>query len=201
MPFNEFTRLDKSALTFSFVLVLLFPRIFLISPAIYWITLRVIQSLPTKEQARSQLSIEAELPFFGQILAALISTGANLLTALEVVTPLLTSDLHRRATRTIDLLKVGASPSMAWLEWKEDPATCDWVGALVRAQERGRPIANLLRVSALSLVDQRSRRARMQVSKLGVKLSLPIGICFLPAFIFGAILPIVISFFSTLKFF
>ena len=163
--------------------------------------MRVIQSLPTKDQAQSQLSLEAELPFFGQILAALIATGANLLTALEVVTPLLTSDLHRRATRTIDLLKVGASPSMAWLEWKEDPATRDWVGGLVRAQERGRPIANLLRVSALSLVDQRSRRARMQVSKLGVKLSLPIGICFLPAFIFGAILPIVISFFSTLKFF
>ena len=167
----------------------------------YWVTLRVIQSLPTKEQLRSQLSVESELPFFGQILAALIASGANLLTALEVITPLLTSDLGRRATRTIDLLKVGASPSMAWLEWKEDPLTCDWVGGLVRAQERGRPIANLLRVSALSLVDQRSRRARMQVSKLGVKLSLPIGICFLPAFIFGAIVPIVITFFSTLKFF
>ena len=186
---------------FSFVLVLLFPKTFLISPVMYWVTLRVIQSLPTKDQARSQLSIEAELPFFGQILAALIAAGANLLTALEVLTPLLTSDLQRRASRTIDLLKVGASPSMAWQEWKEDPVTCDWVGGLVRAQERGRPIANLLRVSALSLVDQRSRRARMQVSKLGVKLSLPIGICFLPAFIFGAIVPIVITFFSTLKFF
>ena len=189
------------ALIFSFVLVLLFPKIFLISPVIYWITLRVIQSLPTKEQLRSQLSVESELPFFVQILAALIAAGANLLTALEVLTPLLTSDLGRRATRTIDLLKVGASPSMAWQEWKEDPVTCDWVGGLVRAQERGRPIVNLLRVSALSLVDQRSRRARMQVSKLGVKLSLPIGICFLPAFIFGAIVPIVITFFSTLKFF
>jgi len=189
------------ALIFSFVLVLLLPKIFLISPVIYWITLRVIQSLPTKEQLRSQLSVESELPFFVQILAALIAAGANLLTALEVLTPLLTSDLQRRASRTIDLLKVGASPSMAWQEWKEDPVTCDWVGGLVRAQERGRPIANLLRVSALSLVDQRSRRARMQVSKLGVKLSLPIGICFLPAFIFGAIVPIVITFFSTLKFF
>lgn len=186
---------------FSFVLVLIFPKILLISPAIYWFTLRVIQSLPSKEQARSHLAIEAELPFFGQILAALITAGANLLTALEVVTPLLTSDLQRRAVRTIDLLKVGASPSMAWQEWKEDPVTCDWVGGLVRAQERGRPLANLLRVSAVSLTEHRHRKARMQVSKLGVKLSLPIGICFLPAFIFGAIVPIVITFFSTLKFF
>ena len=79
--------------------------------------------------------------------------------------------------------------------------TCDWVGGLVRAQERGRPLANLLRVSAVSLTEHRHRKARMQVSKLGVKLSLPIGICFLPAFIFGAIVPIVITFFSTLKFF
>lgn len=134
-------------------------------------------------------------------MAALITAGANLLTALEVVTPLLTSDLQRRAVRTIDLLKVGASPSMAWQEWKEDPVTCDWVGGLVRAQERGRPLANLLRVSAVSLTEHRHRKARMQVSKLGVKLSLPIGICFLPAFIFGAIVPIVITFFSTLKFF
>jgi len=192
---------NKSALIFSFVVVLLFPKIFLISPAIYWITLRVIQSLPTNKQAQSQLSIAAELPFFGQILAALVTTGSNLLIALEVVAPLLDSELNLRTARTIDLLKVGASPVNAWREWQEDPVTRDWVGGLIRAQERGRPVANLLKVSAASLVDQRSRRARIQVSKLGVKLSLPIGICFLPAFIFGAIVPIVITFFSTLKFF
>jgi pilus assembly protein TadC len=194
-------RSNKSALLFSFIVVLLFPKIFLISPAIYWITLRVIQSLPTNQQAQSQLSIVAELPFFAQILAALIMTGLNLLIALEVVAPLLNSELKRRTTRTIDLLKVGSSPANAWQEWKEDPVTRDWVGGLIRAQERGRPLANLLRVSAASLVDQRARRAQMQVSKLGVKLSLPIGICFLPAFIFGAIVPIVLTFFSTLKFF
>jgi len=194
-------RSNKSALLFSFIVVLLFPKIFLISPAIYWITLRVIQSLPTNQQAQSQLSIVAELPFFAQILAALIMTGLNLLIALEVVAPLLNSELKRRTTRTIELLKVGSSPANAWQEWKEDPVTRDWVGGLIRAQERGRPLANLLRVSAASLVDQRARKAQMQVSKLGVKLSLPIGICFLPAFIFGAIVPIVLTFFSTLKFF
>ena len=103
--------------------------------------------------------------------------------------------------------KVNGVKKTAWFkkdspkEWKEDPVTRDWVGGLIRAQERGRPLANLLRVSAASLVDQRARRAQMQVSKLGVKLSLPIGICFLPAFIFGAIVPIVLTFFSTLKFF
>ena len=156
-------RSNKSALLFSVVIILLSPKLFLISPVIYWFILRLIQSLPSKEQARSQLSVEMELPFFGQILAA--------------------------------------SPSQAWREWQDDPATCEWVGALIRAQERGRPIGHLLRVSAISLVEERSRRARMQVSKLGVKLSLPIGICFLPAFISGAIVPIVISFFSTLKFF
>ncbi len=194
-------RSNKSAFLFSVVIVLLSPKLFLISPVIYWFILRLIQSLPSKEQAQSQLSVEVELPFFGQILAALITAGANLLTALEVVAPLLNSDLSRRAFRSIDLLKVGASPSQAWREWQDDPATCEWVGGLIRAQERGRPIGHLLRVSAISLVEERSRRARMQVSKLGVKLSLPIGICFLPAFISGAIVPIVISFFSTLKFF
>jgi pilus assembly protein TadC len=194
-------RSNRSALIFLFVFVLLFPKMFLISPAIYWITLRFIQSLPTNNQAQSQLSIAAELPYFAQILAALILTGLNLLTALEVVEPLLNSELNRRTTRTIDLLKVGSSPANAWHEWLEDPVTRDWVGGLIRAQERGRPLVNLLRVSAASLVDQRSRRARIQVSKLGVRLSLPIGICFLPAFIFGAIAPIVMTFFSTLKFF
>ena len=194
-------RSNKSALLFSFIVVLLFPKTFLISPAIYWITLRLIQSLPTNQQAQTKLSIAAELPFFGQMLAALIMTGLNLLIALEVVAPLLNSESNRRTTRTIDLLKVGSSPANAWQEWKEDPVTRDWVGGLIRAQERGRPLANLLRVSAASLVDQRARRAQMQVSKLGVKLSLPIGICFLPAFIFGAIVPIVLTFFSTLKFF
>jgi pilus assembly protein TadC len=204
MQFNRLNRLskiNKGALIFSFVSVLLFPKIFFISPAIYWITLRVIQSLPTRKQAQSKLSVEAELPFFGQLLAALIAAGSNLLTALEVLSPMLNSDLSRRTSRTIDLLKVGSPPANAWHEWVEDPVTRDWAGGLIRAQERGRPLANLLRVSAVSLSEQRLRRARIQVSKLGVKLSLPIGVCFLPAFIFGAIVPIVISFFSTLKFF
>ena len=113
---------------FSFVLVLIFPKILLISAAIYWFTLRVIQSLPSKEQARSHLAIEAELPFFGQILAALITAGANLLTALEVVTPLLTSDLQRRAVRTIDLLKVGGITiyGMAGMEGRSGDLRLGW---------------------------------------------------------------------------
>jgi pilus assembly protein TadC len=197
----RFSGRNKGAFIFSLVFVLLFPKIFLISPAIYWITLRLIESLPTREQANSKLSVEAELPFFGQILSALIAAGSNLLTALEVVAPMLNSDLSRRTSRTIDLLRVGSPPANAWHEWVEDPVTRDWAGGLIRAQERGRPLANLLRVSAVSLSEQRLRRARIQVSKLGVKLSLPIGICFLPSFIFGAIVPIVITFFSTLKFF
>jgi len=168
---------------------------------IYWFTLRVIQFLPTRAQANSKLSVEAELPFFGQLLAALIAAGSNLLGALEALSPMLNSELKRRASRTIDLLKIGSPPSNAWREWVEDPVTRDWAGGLIRAQERGRPLANLLRVSAVSLSEQRLIRVRLQISKLGVKLSLPIGICFLPAFIFGAIVPIVITFFSTLKFF
>jgi pilus assembly protein TadC len=201
MLLNRLDRLYTGAFLFSSVIVLLFPKSFLISPIIYWITLRLIQSLPTRAQANSKLSVEAELPFFAQLLAALIAAGSNLLTALEVVSPMLNSELNRRTSRTIDLLKVGSPPANAWHEWILDPVTRDWAAALIRAQERGRPLANLLRVSAISLTEQRVRRARIQVSKLGVKLSLPIGICFLPAFIFGAIVPIVITFFSTLKFF
>ena len=64
-------RSNKSALLFSAVIVLLSPKLFLISPVIYWFILRLIQSFPSKEQAQSQLSVEVELPFFGQILAAL----------------------------------------------------------------------------------------------------------------------------------
>jgi pilus assembly protein TadC len=195
------SRINIGALIFSLVLVLLFPKIFFIVPVIYWITLRVIQFLPTRAQANSKLSVEAELPFFGQLLAALIAAGSNLLNALEALSPMLNSELKRRASRTIDLLKIGSPPSSAWREWVEDPVTRDWAGGLIRAQERGRPLANLLRVSAVSLSEQRLIRVRLQISKLGVKLSLPIGICFLPAFIFGAIVPIVITFFSTLKFF
>ena len=195
------SRINIGALIFSLVLVLLFPQIFFIAPVIYWFTLRVIQFLPTRAQANSKLSVEAELPFFGQLLAALIAAGSNLLGALEALSPMLNSELKRRASRTIDLLKIGSPPSNAWREWVEDPVTRDWAGGLIRAQERGRPLANLLRVSAVSLSEQRLIRVRLQISKLGVKLSLPIGICFLPAFIFGAIVPIVITFFSTLKFF
>lgn len=65
--------------------------------------------------------------------------------------------------------------------------------ALAPAWENGVNPNNILAAAAIELREKKLQRARQASEKLSVKLILPLGLCYLPAFILLGISPIIIS--------
>jgi pilus assembly protein TadC len=80
-----------------------------------------------------------------------------------------------------------------WREaWEEAPAELRVLEeALVHAWEFGAPAAEALR-SAREISEREAlARAKAEAQRLGVRLVVPLGLCFLPSFILLAVVPLV----------
>lgn len=64
------------------------------------------------------------------------------------------------------------------------------------AYATGAPSASMLRAAAAQARSQRRHSAERRAEELGVKMMLPLGACFLPAFILLGVVPVVLSMLS-----
>lgn len=90
-------------------------------------------------------------------------------------------------TQTANLLLMGATWEEAWEELPRDRLR----EALRAAWTDGAAPVPLIQRSAQSLRLQRQRNAKEAAARLGARLVLPLGLCFLPAFILLGIVPVV----------
>ncbi|MDO5025139.1 MAG: hypothetical protein Q4E03_01280 [Trueperella sp.] len=93
-----------------------------------------------------------------------------------------------------NLLLMGATWAEAW----ENAGLLRLAGALQPAWDDGAAPLPLLARSAQSLRLARARLVREDAERLGAKLVLPLGLCFLPAFVLLGVVPIVVSAAGTL---
>lgn len=70
---------------------------------------------------------------------------------------------------------------------------CDLGEQLTFAHGTGAPSTELLQIGAVRLRSARRHAAERQVARLGVRMVLPLGICFLPAFILLGVIPVVLG--------
>ncbi|WP_406709219.1 hypothetical protein QEV68_02315 [Trueperella pyogenes] len=90
-------------------------------------------------------------------------------------------------TQTANLLLMGAKWDEAW----EGAANERLREALRAAWTDGAAPVPLVERSAQSLRLQRQRKAKEAAARLGAKLVMPLGLCFLPAFILLGIVPVI----------
>lgn len=90
-------------------------------------------------------------------------------------------------TQTANLLLMGATWEEAWEELPRERLR----EALRAAWTDGAAPVPLIQRSAQSLRLQRQRDAKEAAARLGARLVLPLGLCFLPAFILLGIVPVV----------
>jgi hypothetical protein len=100
--------------------------------------------------------------------------------------------------RTADLLGQGSPADEAWRGWLADPLLAPVAGSGVRAGRSGAALADDLRRRATRLRTQRRVQVRGRVQRSAVWLVVPLGLCFLPAFICVAVVPTVIGLFPSL---
>jgi len=125
------------------------------------------------------------------VLDAAVGAGAPIPRALQVVGGLLGGDDGRALVRAGGALVLGASWSAAWAG--SPSGLRELADALEPAWITGSAPGPSLRARATQLRSERRSRTRAASATLGVRLVLPLGLCFLPAFVLLGLVPLVLS--------
>ncbi|MDK6906875.1 type II secretion system F family protein [Actinotignum timonense] len=128
--------------------------------------------------------------FLADLARVALSSGASLPAALEAVSFAVAEEhAHLDIGTTAQLLLLGAPWAEAWEGIH--PRAHLLREALQPAWENGVAPLTLLGTAARSYRRRRSREARQAAAELGNSLVVPLGVCFLPAFILVGIVPAV----------
>jgi pilus assembly protein TadC len=128
-----------------------------------------------------------------------LEAGLPLDAALTRAAPVRLPWLRERLEQVAGMLRLGADPHQAWRPLTAEPTLKPLVATAIRSSSSGiRLAANLSELAADLRADARSSRLA-RVQRAAVWVILPLGLCFLPAFVCLGVIPIVIGIASTLR--
>jgi pilus assembly protein TadC len=140
-----------------------------------------------------RLRAEADLPFAADLLAGALRAGLPTDRAVAVVADALDGPVGQRLARVGRSLHLGLVPAQAWLPMADLPGGVRMAAAVARSADSGSALAAAFTRLA---DDQRARRAtdaEAAAHRAGVLVVLPLGLCFLPAFVFAGIVPVIVA--------
>ena len=125
------------------------------------------------------------------LLAACLRAGLPVPTAMTVVAGELPAEPARALRSSAELLALGADPATAWA-----PATaCQDTAPLARGARRttqsGTALADLVTDLAVKVRAAAADNAEATAQRAGVLITVPLGLCFLPAFLCLGVAPVV----------
>jgi Flp pilus assembly protein TadB len=125
------------------------------------------------------------------LLAAALRSGLPVSIAVRAVAGGAPTRAAEALRATADLLDLGADPVEAWAPVRD----CDVVAELARAARRtarsGTALAEAAADLAARLRSELSDQAEAKAQRAGVLITLPLGLCFLPAFVCLGVAPVV----------
>jgi Flp pilus assembly protein TadB len=138
-------------------------------------------------------SAARDLPYAVDLLAGALKAGLPTQRAVRVVAGALDGSLGRRLGRVARALGLGLPPEQAWLALADLPGGARLITAVSRSADSG---AALSATFARLADDQRARQSatvEAAASRAGVLIVLPLGLCFLPAFVFAGVVPVIVA--------
>jgi hypothetical protein len=155
-------------------------------------TFRWQQSLGTEREQLEQTRRALAMPVAFDLLAACLAVGASQHQALSSVAGAMGGTLRRDLSTVAGAMRIGADSVEAW-SLVDAPDLRGLQSVLTRVDTSGAPVAPLLAVLA-EQQRQQARSTALDASRaLGVRLAGPLGLCFLPAFVLIAVVPLVVS--------
>ncbi len=158
----------------------------------------VVPRLQTSADRSRRLELARQAPLVVDLLAACLASGASVEAAVAAASravPGAAGDVLSTATAA---LRLGADPVDVWRTVGELPELSGLARAAARSAATGAPLATLLprvaddlRATHRSEVEARTRTA-------AVRLTAPLGVAFLPAFVLLGVVPVVASWVGTL---
>jgi pilus assembly protein TadC len=149
-----------------------------------------IEPAPLRRE-REQLA--ADLPLAVDLLAACLTAGRPPAESLRAVAAAVEGPVAARLAYVSGQLALGADPVSVWRQLETIEALAPLGRTMVRAIESGAPVADGLSRLVDELRLARRWSANERARSVGVKAAMPLGLCFLPAFICVGIIPTIAS--------
>nr|WP_239133327.1 type II secretion system F family protein [Rugosimonospora africana] len=154
---------------------------------------RYLRRMEPAWRRAERLRAEADLPFAADLLAAALRAGLPTGRAVAVVADAVDGPVGQRLARVGRSLGLGLAPAQAWTSMADLPGGGRMAAAAVRSADSGSALA----AAFVRLADdQRAHRvtdAEAAGHRAGVLVVLPLGLCFLPAFVFAGIVPVIVA--------
>ncbi|WP_433307299.1 type II secretion system F family protein [Actinoplanes sp. CA-030573] len=142
---------------------------------------------------RERLAAVADLPLGADLLAAALRAGAPPDRAAAAVAEALPGPLGERLRRTARSLRLGAEPAEAWAHLAGIDGADRLIAAAIRSSASGGALSGALGRLADDLRADRVAAAEAAAQRGAVLIVLPLGLCFLPAFLLAGLVPVVVS--------
>lgn len=139
-----------------------------------------------------------DVPIVVDLVAGCLDAGALLPDALAAASQATTGLLAVRCQQVARSLQAGLTGADAWRPWLDDPSLAGVARTATRTSHTGAAAAEDFRRTASRMRSRRRAAAEHRVRQAAVWLVVPLGLCFLPAFVLVAVLPIVIGLFPSL---
>ncbi|MDA0636674.1 type II secretion system F family protein [Nonomuraea sp. MCN248] len=166
----------------------------LVTPA----TAAVLHRREPPELRRDRDRIAADLPFAADLMSACLLAGRPITAATDIAATAISGPLGLRLAWVSAQLKLGADPEPTWNHLSRDPATAQLARAMIRAAQSGAPVADVLTRLADDAREASRAASAAAARSVGVKAVAPLGLCFLPAFVFLGIIPVIAGLASTI---
>jgi Flp pilus assembly protein TadB len=156
-------------------------------------TERLLRRREPAHVRQERLAATADLPLGADLLAAALRAGAPVDGAAAAVAEALGGPLGERLDRTARSLRLGAGPAEAWAHLAEVKGAERLMAAAIRSSASGGALAGALGRLADDLRADRVVAAEAAAQRAGVLVVLPLGLCFLPAFLLAGLVPVLIA--------
>lgn len=154
---------------------------------------RVIGRLEPADARRRRVREEADAPICADLIAAALRAGAPVDVAVLAVAEALGGPLRERLTTVGRSLRLGAEPDEAWSHVAGMPGGSRIAAAAIRSSASGSALAGALTRLADDLRADRAVAMEEAARRAGVLIVLPLGFCFLPAFVLAGLVPVIVA--------
>ncbi|MEV0152976.1 type II secretion system F family protein [Micromonospora sp. NPDC050686] len=154
---------------------------------------RLLRRIEPRAVRDRRLREVADLPLAADLLAATLRAGAPVDRSVLAVADALGGPLAERLGRVGRTLLLGGDPGEAWAHLGPVAGADRLVTAAVRSSSSGAALAGALTRLADDLRADRATAAEASARRSGVLIVLPLGLCFLPAFILAGLVPVIVA--------
>lgn len=160
---------------------------------------RMTSRLEPAADRERRARIAADLPIAVDLLSACLRGGTSWSVAVESVSAALGGPLGAELAAVAARVRLGADPADAWQALAAEPALASLARTVARAADSGASLAPALRRLAQDHRRTARSAALARARSAGVRAVAPLGLCFLPAFVFLGIVPAIAGIAKTLQ--